>query len=270
MVVILDQLLSGARARAAALRPRLAQIRERAAAVPAARPFATALRRGAGPLRVIAEIKRKSPSGGNLRPALAPVALARSFARSGAAALSVLTEPGAFAGTLGDLSAARVRGWLPVLRKDFTVDPVQVWEARAAGADAVLLIVRALPGGALGECLAAAREAGIGALVEADNEPDLAAALDAKAEVIGVNARDLDTLKVDAERARRIVASVPGGPVVVAESGIKGPADAALLVGGRADAILVGEALMKADDPGTALRELRAALGDGAARVPAA
>ncbi|MCI0341957.1 MAG: indole-3-glycerol phosphate synthase TrpC, partial [Planctomycetales bacterium] len=268
--MILDQLLAGARERVAALRPRLAEVRKRAASVPAARPFAAALRRGEGPLRVIAEIKRKSPSGGNLRPLLAPVALARSFARAGAAALSVLTEPGAFAGTLGDLSAARVRCALPILRKDFTVDPAQVWEARAAGADAVLLIVRALPGAALGECLAAAKEAGLSALVEADNEQDLAAALQAKAEVIGVNARDLDTLRVDAERARRIVASVPAGPVVVAESGIKGPADVAPLVGGRADAVLVGEALMKADDPAAALRDLRAALGDGRAGAPAA
>jgi indole-3-glycerol phosphate synthase len=208
---------------------------------------------------VIAEIKRRSPSGGVLRADLDPAALAVSYEAAGAAAVSVLTDRVDFGGSLDDLRAVRAAVEMPLLRKDFVVSPVQVAEARVAGADWVLLIATVLADNALEEALDASRRCGAGALVEVHTDDDLDRALAAGAVCIGINNRDLTTLSVDLATFARLRARIPAGVVTVAESGVRRAADVAQLVGEGADAVLVGEALMRHADPGALLAELVAA-----------
>jgi indole-3-glycerol phosphate synthase len=228
---------------------------ERAEAAAAARPLGEALRGGA----VIAEMKRRSPSGGALRPGLDCAATAAAYAAAGAAALSVLTDGPDFGGSLDDLVAARGAAAVPVLRKDFVVDPLQVAETRAAGADAVLLIVAVLGAGGVEACLGAAARCRIAALVEAHDEEEIAVAVGCGATVFGINNRDLRTLRTDLGTFSRLRALVPAGTLCVAESGVATAADAARLVAEGADAVLCGEALMRAADPGARCAELVAA-----------
>jgi indole-3-glycerol phosphate synthase len=207
-------------------------------------------------IAVIAEVKRASPSAGPIAVDADPVAQATAYAAGGAAAVSVLTEPRHFAGSLRDLEAVRGAVAVPLLRKDFLVDPSQIVEARASGADAVLLIAAALGDGELSAMLAAAAELGMGVLLETHGEADLDRALATDARVIGVNARDLESLEVDPERARRQLARVPADRIAVLESGIGSRADVIAAVEAGASAILVGETLMRARDPGRAIRTL--------------
>lgn len=208
---------------------------------------------------VIAEMKRSSPSAGALRPTLDCRATASGFAAAGAAAISVLTEPDRFLGSLADLERARAAVTVPVLRKDFVVDPLQVLEARAAGADAVLLIVRALGAAGLRPCLEACRELGMAALVEVHTESELLVAADLGAELIGINNRDLDLLVTDLAVTERLARLAPPGSVLISESGIRTPSDLATVAAAGVHAVLVGEALMRAADPRAALAELTAA-----------
>src|SRR5262245_16617017 len=222
---------------------------------PPARGFERALRE-ADPPAVIAEYKRASPSAGPI----ADVDLAervRAYEAGGATAMSVLTEPTRFGGALADLQAARLACALPVLRKDFLVHPAQVIESRASGADAVLLIASVLTRLELEALLSAAAELAMGALVEIHTAGDLERALATDAPVVGVNARDLETLEVDVGRALRLLSVIPADRVAVLESGVSSreQVERAIEVGARA--VLVGEALMRAPDPGALLRELR-------------
>ncbi|MEQ8699099.1 MAG: indole-3-glycerol phosphate synthase TrpC [Bauldia litoralis] len=222
--------------------------------VPAGRSFAEAL---ASPgLSLIAEIKRRSPSAGALSAEADAPSIARGYAAAGVDAISVLTEPDFFGGSLEDLKAVREAQPLPALRKDFIVDPRQLHESRAAGADAVLLMVSVL-GSEVGDYLALADELGLDALVEVHTEIELGLALAAQPSIIGVNNRDLNTLRVDLGVAERLLPMIPAGILRVAESGVATPADAARMAAAGADAILVGSALMASGDPGAAARALR-------------
>lgn len=204
---------------------------------------------------VIAEVKRRSPSKGDLAEIPDPAGLAAAYERGGAAAVSVLTEGRRFGGSLADLAAVRSAVRLPVLRKDFVVDPYQLLEARAAGADLVLLIVAALPDDDLQRLHDHARELGLRPLVEVHDEPEAERALRSGAELVGVNARNLRTLEVDPATFGK-VAPVLVDVVRVAESGISGPDDVARLVAEGADVVLVGEALVKDGDPQGAVRAM--------------
>jgi indole-3-glycerol phosphate synthase len=225
--------------------------------LPPARPFERSLR-AAGAPAVIAEIKRSSPSAGKIAEA-DPAARARAYEAAGAAAVSVLTEPLHFDGSLADLRAVHLAVGVPVLRKDFFVHPSQVIESRVEGADAVLLIAAALSGSELKALIAAAANLGLGALVETHSEADLEKALATDAPVIGVNARDLETLEVDSARALALLGRVPEDRIAVLESGIASRADVERAGAAGANAVLVGEALMRAEDPAATLRELRGA-----------
>jgi indole-3-glycerol phosphate synthase len=218
------------------------------------RGFAHRLR--ARPPAVIAEVKKASPSRGVIRPDFDPVAIARSCAGGGAAALSVLTEERFFQGRLDFLAPIRAAVDLPLLRKDFLFDPYQVVEARAFGADAVLLIVAILDDASLGELLAAAGSAGLDVLTEVHTESEVDRALAAGARLIGVNNRDLGTFETTLATAERLRPRLPGGVVAVAESGIESAEDVRRLMACGYDAFLIGESLMRAADPGAALRSL--------------
>jgi indole-3-glycerol phosphate synthase len=217
-----------------------------------------ALRRAPGaPLRLIAEIKFRSPSAGPLSRVLGVQDRAAAYESGGASMVSVLTDKKWFDGSIDDLSSARAAIRVPVLCKDFVIDVAQVERAASAGADAVLLIVRCIAdGAALGELVAATRELGVEPFVEVVNEEELDRALGARARVVGVNARDLDALEMDAARADRVLSRIPSGVVAVRLSGLKTAADAATIAGSRADAALIGEALMRQADPGPLLAEL--------------
>ena len=268
---ILAKILATKRAELATItnERRLAVI-EAAEAMPHPRPFRAALARPAGaPMRVIAEIKRASPSAGPIRPGADPADIAREYAAAGATAISVLTDKTYFDGDLAYLGCARRACSLPLLRKDFIIDPLQIAEARAAGADAVLLIAAAFPpvGGSqgspaaevqLGDCVLVAAGLGLDVLVEVHDEAELERALAARATLIGVNHRDLRTFQIDMTLTERIAKRVPAGTVLVAESGIKTAADVRRLGDVGAHAVLVGEQLMRAPSPGAALRELLA------------
>jgi indole-3-glycerol phosphate synthase len=232
----------------------LALLEEQAAAAPPPRGFAAALRRPA--ITCIAEIKRRSPSAGWIRQDADAAAMARIYEAAGAAALSVLTDGPFFGGSLEDLAAARGAVRLPVLRKDFIVDPYQVVEARAAGADAILLIVAALGDAELAALLGEARRLGLDALVETHDAAEIDRALAVGAAVIGINHRDLATFQMDMTLAAKLRPRVPSGCLVVAESGIRTLEDVRRMRSAGVDAILVGENLMRAPDPGTALRAL--------------
>jgi indole-3-glycerol phosphate synthase len=233
-------------------------LRAAASELPPARGLRAAVRRGPDGPRVIAEVKRRSPSKGDIRIDLDPAALAAAYAAGGASAVSVLTEPRHFAGSPDDLLAVRAAVDLPVLRKDFVTTRYQVWEARAWGADAVLLIVAALDPPALRALLDEAAEAGLDALVEVHTVAEAAVAADAGATLVGVNARDLATLEVDPGRFAAVRQALPGGTVLVAESGIRDRADVEAAAEAGADAVLVGETLVRAHDPAAAVRDLLA------------
>lgn len=205
---------------------------------------------------VIAEVKRRSPSKGDLADIADPAALARQYAAGGAAAISVLTEERRFGGSLADLRAVRAAIDVPLLRKDFVVDPYQVTEARAAGADLVLLIVAALDDDLLRRLHDQARELGLAVLVEVHDEEETARAVDLGAELVGVNARNLKTLEVDQDVFGRLAPLVPDDRVKVAESGIFGPVDVKRYVAEGARAVLVGEALVKDGEPEAAVRAM--------------
>jgi indole-3-glycerol phosphate synthase / phosphoribosylanthranilate isomerase len=229
------------------------------------RPFAAALA-APGRVNVIAEFKRRSPSRGAISADADPAAMARAYAEGGAAALSVLTDAPFFGGSLEDLAAARAATALPVLRKDFIVDPYQVAEAAAANADAVLLIVAALPGPQLPALHAAAEQAGLEVLVEVHDGGELARAREIGARLVGVNSRDLRTMTVDLGTALGLAAAIPDDVVAVAESGIRTSEDVARLRAAGYDAFLVGERLMADADPAAALRALAGArAGSGVA-----
>ena len=223
----------------------------------------------AGRPNVIAECKRRSPSRGILRRDYRPEAIAAAYERNGAAAVSVLTEPTFFDGSLDDLRAVRAAVDIPVLRKDFIVTPYQLLEAAAAGADAVLLIVAALEDAELVALHTRAGELGLGVLVEVHDTGELDRAARAGATVVGVNNRNLRTLVVDVEASHRLAARMPAGVVGVAESGLRTSADLARLGAAGYRAFLIGETFMTAPDPGTALRDLLAG-ASAAAPAPAA
>ncbi|MBI2907589.1 MAG: indole-3-glycerol phosphate synthase TrpC [Chloroflexi bacterium] len=207
-------------------------------------------------VRLIAEAKKASPSKGLLVPNFDPVGLARVYAENGAAAISVLTEERYFQGSLGYLSAIRQAVALPLLRKDFIFDPYQVWETRACGADALLLIAAILNDEKLRGLLDLSRDLGMECLVEVHDETELERALGLGAQVIGINNRDLRTFKVDLATTHRLASRIPPGRVIVSESGIKSREDIDLMRGWGVHAILVGEALVTAQDVAAKVREL--------------
>lgn len=254
---VLERILERKRVEVAALRrsPGESELTRAAGAGDAPRGFARALRSGERP-RVIAEFKRASPSKGTIRAGADAAEIARAYAGAGAAALSVLTDREFFAGSLDDLRAARGACGVPVLRKDFVVDPLQVLEARAAGADAVLLIVAALDDARLRELHAAIRALGMDALVEVHDRLELERALAIGAELVGVNNRDLHTFKTDVAVTREL-APLCRGRTLVSESGLERAETLAALEAVGVHAFLVGEALMREPDPGAALRRLR-------------
>jgi len=229
--------------------------RRAAAATPRGDAFLAALSRS-GRSNVIAECKRRSPSRGVLAADYDPVAIARQYEAGGAAAISVLTEPTFFDGSLKHLAAVRQAVMLPLLRKDFIVDEYQLLEARAQGADAVLLIVAALAQADLGRLQRRAWELGLAALVEVHDEDELARAIDAGARIIGVNNRNLRTLAVDVAASRRLGARIPADVVGVSESGLTSRADLEELAGQGYRAFLIGERFMTAPDPAKAIAEL--------------
>ena len=236
----------------------LAEVCEAARAAPPARDFVGAIRSkiGAGKPAVIAEIKKASPSRGVLRERYEPAAMAASFERHGAACLSVLTDARFFQGELDHLRQARAACRLPVLRKDFLMDPSQVHEARAAGADCVLLIVAALDVPRMQELEAVATELGMAVLVESHDAAELEQALALKTPLIGINNRDLHTFETRLETTLSLLPSIPAGRVVVTESGILTPADVARMRDRQVGCFLVGEAFMRAADPGIELGRL--------------
>lgn len=263
---VLDQIVAGVREDLAIRRAAvpLARVRERAAAMPSARDALTVFRAPA-PVHVISEVKRSSPSKGALADIPDPAQLARAYQDGGASAISVLTEQRRFGGSLADLDAVRAAVTIPVLRKDFMVDEYQFYEARAHGADLVLLIVAALDDAQLRDFHALTRELGMVALVEVHDEAEAERAGAIGADLVGVNARNLKTLEVHPKNYARIAGVLPAGAVRVAESGVGGPADAARYVREGAQALLVGEALVKHGQPAQALRDMiDACRGDAA------
>jgi indole-3-glycerol phosphate synthase len=221
-------------------------------------------------MRVIAEFKRRSPSAGTLRERADVESVVRAYARGGASALSVLTEGPHFGGSLEDLRVARAASELPILRKDFILEAYQLYEARAAGADAVLLIVAALEDRELAALHERARGLALEALVEVHDARELETALDIGAELVGINNRDLRDFSVDVERTSRLVREVPDGVGVVSESGIATAEQLRALAAQGVDAVLVGEALMRAPEPEAALRELLEASSASAGPAAAA
>jgi len=254
---MLDQIIASTRDRVAGLQALREAFQVAATEAPAPRSLAAALR--APGLGVIAEIKRRSPSAGEIAPGLDAPFQAMRYVQGGAAAISVLTEPEYFGGSLTDLGAVRAAVPVPVLRKDFIVDPVQLWEGRSAGADAVLLIVAALDTSELAELLAVVTMLGMEALVEAHTVPEVETAVAAGAEIIGVNNRDLATFVTDLAVAEAIAPAIPRGLVSVGESGVSSVAGAARMAAAGYDAILVGEAAVRSVDPGAFIAELREA-----------
>jgi indole-3-glycerol phosphate synthase len=252
----LDELIAGARedARRRQEEVPLGTLRERLSGRDGARPFNEALVRPG--LSLIAEFKRRSPSVGELRPGAGVAETVRAYERGGAAALSILTEERQFGGSLHDLRAAREASDLPILRKDFVVDPYQLYEAAANGADAVLLIVAALDDDEFAGLYAQARELDLDCLVEVHEETDLERALMVDADVLGINNRDLNDFGVDVETTVRLLTDVPAGKTVVAESGYESREQLDELERIGVDAVLIGEALMRAEEPEHAVREL--------------
>src|SRR5436190_20750753 len=258
-MTVLDDILAMKRDEVTLLhRPEVRDLlRSEALGGPAPRDFAAAFRRADGSLAVIAEIKRRSPSKGDLAPDLDPAATAAAYAAGGAACLSVLTDRVSFGGSVEDLRCARAACDRPVLRKDFVIDEIQVFETRAIGADAMLLIVAALHDDALlADLHALATELGLAVLVEAHDAAEIERALAIGARIVGVNARDLGTFAEDLGVGERLVSTLPPDAVAVAESAIRSSEDAARMARAGFDAVLVGEMLVKSDDVTGAVREL--------------
>jgi indole-3-glycerol phosphate synthase len=250
----LETMLETTRDRVRELRPAQGALEDAVRRVPPPPSWTGAF--GGPDLAVIAEIKRRSPSAGLIAPELDPGRRAGEYVRGGARAISVLTDGPFFGGSLDDLRTVRANVGVPLLRKDFIIDPVQVYESRAAGASAVLLIVRALPPELLRELSALARDIGLARLVEVHARAELDVALDTAPEAIGVNSRDLDDFAVRLEAVRPILRAVPRGVVAVAESGISVRADVERVAAWGADAILVGTALAGTQQPARAVRQL--------------
>jgi len=262
-VTVLDGIIAGVREDLAEREARtpLAALEARVAEAPPARDPMPAFR--APGLSVIAEVKRASPSKGHLGDIPDPAALATAYAAGGADAISVLTEQRRFNGSLADLDSVRAAVPTPLLRKDFIVTPYQLWEARAHGADLALLIVAGLDQPTLASLHALALELGLTPLVEVHELDEVRRAVDVGAELIGVNNRNLKTLEVDPDTFAALAAHIPDGTVKVAESGLRGPEDAARHAAEGADVVLVGEALVIGGDPAAGVAAMRAA---GAAR----
>jgi len=257
---ILDRILVVKRAEIAAAREKndLAAVRRQALSAPPVRDFAGAMRAriAAGQPAVIAEIKKASPSRGVLRPDFDPAAIAVSYAKHGAACLSVLTDEQFFQGSAAYLKQAREACNLPVLRKDFMVDPYQVHEARAMGADCILLIVAALAAAQMKELESVAMDLGMSVLVEVHSQEELASALTLRTPLIGVNNRNLRTFETSLDTTLTLKAQIPADRMLVTESGILTRADVEMMLGRGVSAFLVGEAFMRAPDPGVALDNL--------------
>ena len=256
MGTVLDRIVAAHREAAAADTRDLDQLKEQALAAPPPRPFRKSMKRWG--TDVIAEVKRRSPSKGDLAPDLDPAVLAKAYEEGGAVALSVLTDSEFFGGSPDDLAAARTAVNLPVLRKDFTVDERDVCDARIMGADAILLIVAVLSDDELKRFHDLATELDLSPVVEIHDEDDLARTKKLHVHIMGVNQRDLKTFEVDPTRAVRLARKIPAGMLKIAESGIETPEDVARLVEARYDGVLVGEHLVTAPDPAEALRRLRA------------
>jgi indole-3-glycerol phosphate synthase len=255
-VSVLDDILDGVRADLAArqeLEP-LDRLKEAAARAPSPRDVLAAFR--GSEVAVIAEVKRASPSKGALAAIADPAALAADYEAGGARVISVLTEKRRFGGSIEDLAAVRDAVDVPVLRKDFIVSSYQLWEARAHGADLVLLIVAALKQNALVSLVERALSIGLVPLVEVHTQEELDRALDAGAAIIGINARNLRTLEVDRAVFGRLAPQVPAGVIKVAESGVRGPHDLLAYAAAGADAVLVGESLVTGKDPRSAVADL--------------
>jgi indole-3-glycerol phosphate synthase len=256
-MTILDRIVSGKRDEIAAARARVSEalLEQRARTARAVRDFRAALLRGPG-VQVIAEVKRASPSAGLIRADFDPVAIARTYAEHGAACISVLTDEPWFQGRLSYLVEVSAAVAVPVLRKDFLVERYQLLEARAAGADCVLLIAEILPGDELRRLLEQTHELGMEALVELYDADNLPRVLEAGAKLVGVNNRDLRTMQVRLEHTIELAARVPADVCLVGESGIRGRADVERLRAAGVKAVLVGETLMRAEDIGAKLAEL--------------
>lgn len=255
---MIEQLVDAARAGVARRSAELSleQLEQRLASRPAPRPFNEALTRPG--LSLIAEFKRRSPSAGEIRPGATVPQIVGAYEAGGAAALSVLTDEQHFGGSLADLGEAREACGLPILQKDFVVDPYQLHEAAAGGADAVLLIVAALSDAQLAALHEAAGELDLDSIVEVHSEAELERALQVDAAVIGINNRNLDDFSVDVATTKELITDIPAGVTVVAESGISRRETLEDLEEIGVDAVLVGEALMRADDPEAKVRELTA------------
>lgn len=260
MTTYLDEILESHRATAAADTRALEPLIEQARAMPPARGFGDALR-SASPLGVISEVKRRSPSKGDLNLNLDPVELSQAYAEGGAACCSVLTDERYFGGSVADLQAVHQAVDIPVLRKDFTVSAHDVVDARLMGADCVLLIVAALDDSELSDFHALAADIGLDALIEVHDEAEAERAMKIGGSIVGVNQRDLRTFEVDTERAIRVAGSMPTEVVRVAESGIRGPEDISALVEAGFDAVLVGESLVTHSGPAEGVRALIDAAG---------
>ena len=252
----LGALTRAAEARANAIVVNLPELRSRALDREKAIEFAANLR--GDTIRLIAEIKRSSPSKGDIAPGLNAVEQARRYVAGGAAAISVLTEPEKFGGSLADLDAVSNAVIVPTLRKDFIVHPVQLWEARANGASAALLIVRSLSPAQLHRLMEAANEANLETLVEVRDELELERALNAGARVVGVNNRNLETLDIDITVAPRVIAHIPSHVIAVAESGMSTIADLEAPAKAGADAALIGSSISASSNPEAAVRALAA------------
>jgi indole-3-glycerol phosphate synthase len=250
--------------RAEQLASRESALRDAVSRAPAARPFHTALR--GDRIAVIAEVKRRSPSKGIINQTLSAGIQAAAYERGGAAAISILTEPAHFNGSGKDLQDARASVTIPILKKDFHVHPVQLLEARALGASAVLLIARALSPSLLPTMASAARDLGLEMLVEIRSEEELERALAVDAQVIGVNNRDLESLEIAPETSARLIPLIPPDRVAVAESGMRSALDVERAARAGADAVLMGSSLSAAPDPGAELRVLTAIARSGRGR----
>lgn len=251
---VLDSIIEGVREDLAARRKPLAALREELDAAPSALDAHQYLSREE--MNIIAEVKRSSPSKGDLAPIADPAGLAEKYQEAGASVISVLTERRRFGGTLDDLDAVRRKVEIPILRKDFMVDEYQFLEARAHGADVVLLIVAALSQSQLEDFYELSTELGMAALVEVHTHHELERAMEINPRIIGVNSRNLKTLDVDADVFSELIPEIPATCIRVAESGISTRSDVELAHRAGASAILVGEALVKSGDPISAMREL--------------
>ncbi len=254
MAVTLSDILVATRQRLASLRSRRRELEAAARAAPEGPAWLPAFRHA--DVAVVAEVKRRSPSAGSIADRLEPGSQAARYVDGGARAISVLTDEAHFGGSVADLESVRHAVATPILRKDFIIDPVQLTESRAAGASAVLLIVRAVDPVQLAELAGAAQELGLARVVEVHTASELDAALAVEPETVGVNSRDLETFEVDVNRIKAVLQEIPAGVVAVAESGLHRRRDVELVARWGADAVLVGTALVRARDPAAAVRQL--------------